>query len=66
MTAASLLIGGEVSSEERCVRIIQGSFLKKFGKLLWRKLKGAARLAEVIDGVHFKDGLQKEAQRIGA
>jgi transposase-like protein len=32
----------------------------------WRKLKGAARLAQVIDGVNFKDGLQEEAQRIAA
>jgi len=32
----------------------------------WRKLKGAARLAQVIDGVRFKDGLQEEAQRIAA
>jgi putative transposase len=32
----------------------------------WRKLKGAARLAQVLDGVRFKDGLQEEAQRIAA
>ncbi len=32
----------------------------------WRKLKGAARLTQVIDGVRFKDGLQEEAQRIAA
>jgi hypothetical protein len=31
-----------------------------------RRLKGAARLAQVIDGVQFKDGLQQEAQRIAA
>ncbi|MBA3573099.1 MAG: hypothetical protein H0W34_14250 [Pyrinomonadaceae bacterium] len=31
----------------------------------WRKLKGAARLAQVID-LHFKDGIQEEAQRITA
>ena len=28
--------------------------------------QGAARLAQVIDGVQFKDGLQQEAQRIAA
>ena len=32
----------------------------------WRKLRGAARLTQVIDGVRFKDGLQEEAQRIAA
>jgi len=32
----------------------------------WRKLKGAAHLAQVIKGGRFKDGLQEEAQRIAA
>jgi transposase-like protein len=40
--------------------------LTKSAEQRWRKLKGAARLAQVIDGVHFKDGLQEEAQRIAA
>ena len=40
--------------------------LTKSAEQRWRKLKGAARLAQVIDGVHFKDGLQAEAQRIAA
>jgi putative transposase len=40
--------------------------LTKSAEQRWRKLKGAARLAQVIDGVRFKDGLQEEAQRIGA
>jgi putative transposase len=40
--------------------------LTKSAEQRWRKLKGAARLAQVIDGVRFKDGLQQEAQRIAA
>jgi putative transposase len=40
--------------------------LVKSAEQRWRKLKGAARLAQVIDGVQFKDGLQQEAQRIAA
>ncbi len=32
----------------------------------WRTLKGHARLAQVIEGVKFKDGLQQEAHRIAA
>jgi putative transposase len=40
--------------------------LTKSAEQRWRKLKGAARLAQVIDGVQFKDGLQEEAQRIAA
>src|SRR5207237_6936609 len=40
--------------------------LTKSAEQRWRKLKGAARLAQVIDGVHFKDGLQEEVQRIAA
>jgi putative transposase len=40
--------------------------LTKSAEQRWRKLKGAARLAQVIDGVRFKDGLQEEAQRIAA
>jgi len=40
--------------------------LTKSAEQRWRKLKGATRLAQVIDGVRFKDGLQEEAQRIAA
>jgi putative transposase len=40
--------------------------LMKSAEQRWRKLKGAARLAQVNDGVPFKDGLQEEAQRIAA
>jgi putative transposase len=40
--------------------------LTKSAEQRWRKLKGAARLAQVIAGMHFKDGLQEEAQRIAA
>jgi transposase-like protein len=40
--------------------------LVKSAEQRWRKLKGAARLAQVIDGVQFKDGLQQEAHRIAA
>jgi transposase-like protein len=40
--------------------------LTKSAEQRWRKLKGAARLVQVIDGVPFKDGLQEEAQRIAA
>ncbi len=38
--------------------------LTKTAEQEWRKLKGHARLGQVIDGVRFKDGLQQEAQRI--
>ena len=40
--------------------------LTKSAEQRWRKLKGAARLVHVIDGVPFKDGLQEEAPRIAA
>jgi putative transposase len=41
--------------------------LMKSAEQRWRKLKGAARLAQVIDGVRFKDGVQEEeSQRIAA
>jgi transposase-like protein len=40
--------------------------LTKSAEQRWRKLKGAARLAQVINGVQFKDGLQEETQRIAA
>lgn len=40
--------------------------LTKSAEQRWRKLKGAARLGQVIDGVRFKDGLQEETQRIAA
>ena len=40
--------------------------LTKSAEQNWRKLKGAARLAQVIEGLRFKDGLQEEAQRIAA
>jgi putative transposase len=40
--------------------------LTKSAEQRWRRLKGAARLAQVIEGVRFKDGLQEEAHRIAA
>jgi transposase-like protein len=40
--------------------------LTKTAEQKWRKLKGHARLAQVIEGVRFKDGLQEHAQRIAA
>jgi transposase-like protein len=41
--------------------------LTKSAEQRWRKLKGAAHLAQVLKGVRFKDGLQEEeAQRIAA
>ncbi len=40
--------------------------LTKSAEQRWRKLKGAAHLAQVIKGVRFKDGLQEEAQSIAA
>ncbi len=40
--------------------------LTKTAEQKWRKLKGHARLGQVIEGVKFKDGLQQEAQRIAA
>jgi putative transposase len=41
--------------------------LTKSAEQKWRKLKGAARLAQVVQGVKFKDGLQEDdAQRVAA
>lgn len=40
--------------------------LTKSAEQRWRKLKGAARLGQLIDGVRFKNGLQQEAHRIAA
>ena len=41
--------------------------LAKSAEQKWRKLKGHARLAQVVQGVRFKDGLQEEeTQRIAA
>jgi putative transposase len=40
--------------------------LTKSAEQGWRKLKGATLLAQVVQGVHFKDGLQEQAQRIAA
>lgn len=40
--------------------------LTKTAEQKWRKLKGHARLGQVIAGVKFKDGLPQEAQRIAA
>jgi transposase-like protein len=40
--------------------------LIKSAEQRWRRLKGAPRLAQVIQGQRFKDGLPREAQRIAA
>ena len=32
----------------------------------WRTLKGQARLAQVVQGEKFKDGLQEEAHEVAA
>ncbi|MDH4245417.1 MAG: IS256 family transposase, partial [Nitrospira sp.] len=32
----------------------------------WRRLNGAERLADIITGVQFKDGVKVEGQRIAA
>jgi putative transposase len=40
--------------------------LIKSAEQRWRRLKGAPRLAQVIQGLRFKDGLPREAQRIAA
>jgi len=32
----------------------------------WRRLNGAERLADIITGVQFKDGVNVEDQRIAA
>ena len=40
--------------------------LTKTAEQRWRKLKGHARLAQVIDGVRFNDGIQEGSQRIAA
>lgn len=38
--------------------------MSKYGDKRRRKLKGATRLAQAIEGMRFKDGLEHEAQRI--
>jgi hypothetical protein len=40
--------------------------LAKSAERGWRKLKGAQRLAEVIAGVEFKDGMPEDAKKIAA
>jgi transposase-like protein len=40
--------------------------LTKTAEQKWRKLRGHARLGQLIEGMQFKDGLQQEAQRIAA
>lgn len=40
--------------------------LTKTAEQKWHKLRGHARLGQVIEGVKFKDGLPQEAQRIAA
>ncbi len=40
--------------------------LAKSAERGWRKLKGAQRLAEVIAGVEFKDGMPENAKKIAA
>lgn len=40
--------------------------LTKTAEQKWRKLKGHPRLAQVVAGVRFKDGLQEQTQRIAA
>lgn len=40
--------------------------LAKSAERGWRKLKGAQRLAEVIAGVEFKDGVPEDAKKIAA
>lgn len=40
--------------------------LTKTAEQRWRTLKGHTLLAQVVQGVKFKDGLQEDAQRIAA
>ncbi len=40
--------------------------LLKTAEQKWRALKGHARLAQVVKGVRFKDGLQEEAHKVAA
>ena len=40
--------------------------LTKTAEQKWRKLKGHERLAQVVKGVQFKDGLQEEAHKVAA
>jgi putative transposase len=40
--------------------------LTKTAEQKWRKLKGHERLAQVVKGVKFKDGLQDEAHKVAA
>ena len=40
--------------------------LTKTAEQKWRKLKGHERLAQVVQGVKFKDGLQEEAHKVAA
>jgi putative transposase len=40
--------------------------LAKSAERRWLKLKGASHLAEVIQGVSFKDGVQEDQEKIAA
>jgi putative transposase len=40
--------------------------LMKTAEQKWRALKGHARLAQLVRGVKFKDGLQEEAHEVAA
>jgi putative transposase len=40
--------------------------LTKTAEQKWRKLKGHERLAQVVKGVKFKDGLQEQAHKVAA
>ena len=38
--------------------------LVKSAERRWRKLNGIPRLAQVIEGVHFKDGVREDVEKI--
>ncbi len=40
--------------------------LVKSAERHWRKLNGVPRLAQVIEGVVFKDGVQEDAEKVAA
>ncbi len=40
--------------------------LVKSAERHWRKLNGIPRLAEVIQGISFKDGVREDAEKIAA
>jgi len=54
---------GRVSRTDMLAMVFK---LTKTAEHNWRKLKGHERLAQVVQGVKLKDGLQEQAHKVAA